>query len=89
MFVNILTADDKYSLLNRDNLRQPIQMQSLKNKSLKSPFSDNPSRSNKLRGPNTVEILTTPPLIYLLITVKATELEKISLGEMESHSNVL
>ena len=27
MFVNILTADDKYSLLNRNNLRQPIQMQ--------------------------------------------------------------
>ena len=27
MFANILTADDKYSLLNRDNLRQPIQMQ--------------------------------------------------------------
>ena len=27
MFVNILTTDDKYSLLNRDNLRQPIQMQ--------------------------------------------------------------
>ena len=27
MFVNILTADDKCSLLNRDNLRQPIQMQ--------------------------------------------------------------
>ena len=27
VFVNILTADDKYSLLNRDNLRQPIQMQ--------------------------------------------------------------
>ena len=26
MFVNILTADDKYSLLNRDNLTQPIQM---------------------------------------------------------------
>ena len=26
MFVNILTADDKCSLLNRDNLRQPIQM---------------------------------------------------------------
>ena len=25
MFVNTLTADDKYSLLNRDNLRQPIQ----------------------------------------------------------------
>ena len=27
MFDNILTADDKYSPLNRDNLRQPIQMQ--------------------------------------------------------------
>ena len=25
--MNIFTADDKYSLLNRDNLRQPIQMQ--------------------------------------------------------------
>ena len=27
MFVKILTAHDKYSLLNRHNLRQPIQMQ--------------------------------------------------------------
>ena len=27
VFVNSLTADDNYSLLNRDNLRQPIQMQ--------------------------------------------------------------
>ena len=25
MFVNTLTADDKYSLLNRDNLMQPIR----------------------------------------------------------------
>ena len=25
MFVNTLTADDKYSLLNRKNLRQPIR----------------------------------------------------------------
>ena len=25
MFVNTLTADGKYSLLNRDNLRQPIR----------------------------------------------------------------
>ena len=33
MFVNILTANDKYSLINRDNLSQPIQMQlSLKDK---------------------------------------------------------
>ena len=27
MFVNTLTADDKYSLLNRNNLRQPIWTQ--------------------------------------------------------------
>ena len=26
MFANILTANDKYCLLKRDNLRQPIQM---------------------------------------------------------------
>ena len=26
LFVNALTADDKYSLLNRDNLLQPIQI---------------------------------------------------------------
>ena len=27
MLVNTLTADDKYSLLNRDNLTQPIRTQ--------------------------------------------------------------
>ena len=27
LFVNTLTADDKYSLLNNHNLTQPIQMQ--------------------------------------------------------------
>ena len=27
MFLNIFTGNDKYSLINRDNLRQPIQMQ--------------------------------------------------------------
>ena len=27
LFLNTLTADDKYSLLNKDNLRQPVQMQ--------------------------------------------------------------
>ena len=27
LFVNILTVDDKYSLLSRENLKQPIQMQ--------------------------------------------------------------
>ena len=37
IFVNILTTNDKYSLLNRYNFRQPIQMQiSQKQK----PFSE-------------------------------------------------
>ena len=27
MFIHILTTDDKYYLLNRENLRQPIQIQ--------------------------------------------------------------
>ena len=27
LFVNTLSADGKYSVLNRDNLTQPIQMQ--------------------------------------------------------------
>ena len=27
MFLNILNTDDKYYLLNSDNLRQPIEMQ--------------------------------------------------------------
>ena len=30
LFVNIMTADDKYSLLNRENLTQQIQIQSTK-----------------------------------------------------------
>ena len=38
-FVNTLTADDKYFLLSRDNLTQPIQMQlSQKEKKLFSIF---------------------------------------------------
>ena len=37
MFVDILTADGKYSLL-RDNLRQPIQMQLSQKKKLFSEF---------------------------------------------------
>ena len=33
-FVNTVTAHDKYSFLNRDNLTQPIQMQLFKNKKI-------------------------------------------------------
>ena len=39
MFVNTLTADDKYSLLNRDNLTQHIRTQlSVKQKAFPQSF---------------------------------------------------
>ena len=34
LFVNSLTADDKYSLLKRDNLAQPIQIKIFKKQKL-------------------------------------------------------
>ena len=37
--VNTLTADDKYSLLNRDNLTQPIQIVLSKKEKTFSDFS--------------------------------------------------
>ena len=41
MFVNTLTTDDKYSLLNRDNLRQPIRtLLSVKQKAFSQFFLD-------------------------------------------------
>ena len=40
LFVNTLTDDDKYSVLNRDNLRQPIQiLMSEKQKTCSELFS--------------------------------------------------
>ena len=39
MFVNKLTADDKYSLLNRDNLTQPIATQLFQKEKACSEFS--------------------------------------------------
>ena len=38
MFVNMLHGDDKYSLLNRDNFRQQIQMQLSQKENLFSQF---------------------------------------------------
>ena len=59
-----------------------------RNKCLKIPLSDNPSTSNMVKGPNTVEILTTLPLPYLLITVQEIDLEKISFSNMQRLRNV-
>ena len=39
LFVNTLTADDKYSLLNKDNLAQPIQIQLSTKKKKKNAIS--------------------------------------------------
>ena len=39
LFVNTLTADDKYSLLNRDNLTQPIQILVSQKQKFSSEFS--------------------------------------------------
>ena len=38
LFINILTADDKYSLLNRDNLLQHLQMQWCQKQKTFPPF---------------------------------------------------
>ena len=38
MFVKTLTADDKYSLLNRDNLTQPIRTPLSQKRKAFSPF---------------------------------------------------
>ena len=53
-------------------------------KYLKSPVSEYPSRSNRVRVPNTVETWTTALLPYLLITVQTIETEKVSLSDMEN-----
>ena len=41
LFVNTLTADNKYSFLNRDNLTQPIQMQLSQKQNFFSEFFAN------------------------------------------------
>ena len=57
-------------------------------KCLKSPISENPSTSHMGNEPNTVEISTTEPLPCLLITVKAIELGKVSLSDMQNLQTV-
>ena len=41
LFVNTLNVDDKYSLRNRENVPQPIQMKLSKKKNLSHNFSVN------------------------------------------------
>ena len=57
-------------------------------KCLKGLVSEDPSISNMVRGPNTVEVLMAPPLPNLLITVNATDLEKIPLSDIQIFKTV-
>ena len=50
--------------------------------------SEHPLTSNMVRGPNTVETLTAPPLPHFLIILKAIHLEKIVPSAMQILRNV-
>ena len=51
---------------------------------LKSPVSEDPSKSNMVNEPKYVQIWMTAPLPYLLINVKAIDLQEVSLSEMQT-----
>ena len=57
-------------------------------KCLKSPVSEDLFRTNTEIGPNTVEIRWPAPLPYLLITLEAIELERISLSDMQNVTTI-
>ena len=118
-----MSSDDKYSLLNIDNLTQPSQMRLsqkeifflnlfdyfwgldwiskiFKKKKKRWPSQLMYFRNYRIQktwleknlfrtpferqhGPNTNEICTTAPLLYLLTTANAFELEKVSRSEIK------
>ena len=90
MFVNTLTADDQYSLLNRDNLTQPIATQLFQKQKdfsqfflavLKSTLNfEHLEKKDDLH----IAILTTAPLPYLVIMLKVIESEKVCFSQMQS-----
>ena len=55
---------------------------------LKILILEDTSRSKKETGPNTVEIWTTVPLLFLLISVKAIEKEKVSVSDKKNLKTV-
>ena len=123
LFVNTLSADEKYSVLNRDSLTQPIQMQlSEKQKTFSWYFfaifkcslnfelfqkkddsnswcnsevtdsgthsSDYPSKKTWYTSPNNFQISTAKPVPYFLINVKAVQLQKLSVSDMQNLKTV-
>ena len=55
---------------------------------LKCPVSEDPSKNNMLNGPKYVEIWMKAPLPYLLIAVKAIDLQKVSVSDMKNLKTV-
>ena len=55
---------------------------------LKSPISEDPSESNMENAPKYVEIWIKAPLPYLLIAVKAIDLQKVSVSDMQNLKTV-
>ena len=55
---------------------------------LKSPVSEDSSKGNMVNAPKYVEIWMTAALPYLLIAVKAIDLEKVSLSDMRNLKTV-
>ena len=55
---------------------------------LKSPVSEDPSKSNMINAPKYLEISMAAPLPYLLIAVKAIDFQKVSVSDMQNLNNV-
>ena len=55
---------------------------------LKSPVSEDPLKSNMENAPKSVEIWIKAPLPYLVIAVKAIDLQKVSVSDMENLKTV-
>ena len=54
----------------------------------KSPVSRDPLESNMVNAPNIVEISMAAPLRYLLITVNAIVLQKVSVSDLQNLKTV-
>ena len=57
-------------------------------KCLKSPVSEDSSKGNMVNAPKYVEIWMTAALPYLLITLKAIDLQKVSVSDMQNLKTV-
>ena len=80
LLLNTLAEDEKYPVLNTDNLTIPIQMQlSQKKKTFSKFFAAFLKSRLNIKD---FEICITAPLSYLLVTGKEIVFEKVSLIDM-------